>query len=239
MYNTGSRIHTLLQKSFIAAHKEDEDTVFIKVSEFSKRKMEINKKHEKKQNITEYDPQPPSTQVDNPLLLENLRISLLQSSNASAFLQLLVAPEHIAMHNHTYCSKDTSLSQPTHSQLKTLQEKIPSEIQTILDSASSPVFTREDLNVSLEDRERIEENIREQAQSPLWYLVKARRTTASLCRKIVCQKEMTSALLISVLYSKHFEKLPAPIKCKGVGTRGKGGTGPLHFCRRGLPLLKL
>ena len=67
------------------------------------------------------------------------------------------------MHDHTYCSKHTSLSQPTHSQLKTLQGKVPSEIQAILDSASSPVFTREDLNVSLEERERIEENTREQA----------------------------------------------------------------------------
>ena len=71
------------------------------MTDLSKRKMEITKKHEKKQSITEYDPQPPSVQVDNPLLLENLRISLLESTNASAFLQLLVAPEHIAMHDHT------------------------------------------------------------------------------------------------------------------------------------------
>ena len=167
----------------------------IPVTDLSKRKMEITKKHEKKQSIIEYDPQPPSVQVDNPLLLENLRISLLESSNASAFLQLLVAPEHIATHDHTYCSKDTSLSQPTHSQLKTLQEEVPSEIQVILDSASTPVFTKEDLNISLEERERIEENTREQAQSILWHLVRIRRITASLCGKIICQKQMTSALL--------------------------------------------
>ena len=106
--------------------------------------MKITKKHEKKQSITKYDPRPPSMQVDNPFLLENLRISLLQSSNTSAFLQLLVAPEYIAMHDHTYCSKHTSLSQPTYSQSNTLQEEVPNAIQVILDSAS--VFTREDLN---------------------------------------------------------------------------------------------
>ena len=184
----------------------------IPVTDFSKRKMEITKKHEKKQSITEYDPRPPSMQVDNPSLLENLRISLLQSSNASAFLQLLVAPEHIAMHDHTYCSKHTSLSQPMYSQSNTLQEEVPSAIQLILDSVSSLVFTREDLNISLEERDRIEGKTREQAQSPLWYLVRTRRITASLCGKIICQKEMTPALLMSVLYPKPFEKLPAPIK---------------------------
>ena len=114
--------------------------------------------------------------------------------------------------DHTYCSKDTSLSQPTHSQLKTLQEEVPNEIQVILDSVSTPVFTKEDLNISLEERERIEDNTKEQAQSPLWHLVRARRITASLCGEIICQKQMTSALLISVLYPKPFENLPAPIK---------------------------
>ena len=94
----------------------------------------------------------------------------MQSSNASAFLQLLVALQHIAMHDCTYCSKDTLLSQLMYSQSKTPQEEIPSEIQIILDSASSPVFTREDLNITIEERERIEGNTREQAQSPLWYL---------------------------------------------------------------------
>ena len=161
----------------------------IPVTDFSKRKMEITKKYEKKQSITEYDPRPPSMQVDNPFLLENLRISLLQSSNASAFLQLLVAPEHIAMHDHTYCSKHTSLSQPTYSQASILQEEVPNAIQVILGSVSSSVFTRKDLNISLEERDRIEGKTREQAQSPLWYLVRARRITASLCGKIICQRK--------------------------------------------------
>ena len=115
---------------------------------------------------------PPSTQVCNSLLLENLRIALLQSSNASAFLQLLIALQHIAIHDGTYCSKDTLLSQPMYSQSNMPQEEIPSEIQVMLDSASSPVFTR---------------------------------VISFLCGKIICQKEMTSALLISVLYSKPFE----------------------------------
>ena len=86
----------------------------IPVTDFTKRKIEITKKVEKRQCITEYDPRP-SIQVDNQSLLENLRISLLQSNNAPAFLQLLVPPERIALHDHTYCSRHSSTSQPTKS----------------------------------------------------------------------------------------------------------------------------
>lgn len=52
---------------------------------------------------------------------------------------------------------------------------IPSEIQAILDSVSTPVFTKKSLNVGREERERIEEDTREQAvtavvssQSSMW-----------------------------------------------------------------------
>ena len=82
----------------------------IPVTDFTKRNIEITKKLKKRQCITEYDPRP-STQVDNQSLLENLRISLLQSNNASAFLQLLVAPEHIALHDHTLLLNVTSNTQ--------------------------------------------------------------------------------------------------------------------------------
>ena len=105
------------------------------------------------------------------------------------------------------------MSQVTHSQSEAVLKEIPSEIQVrILDSASTPVFTRESLNISLVERERIEQNTREQAQSQLWYLVRARRITALACGKILCQKEMTEALLKSVLYPKPFDILSAPIK---------------------------
>ena len=202
----------------------------IPVTDFCKRKIEITKKHEKKPSIREYDPRPPSTQVDNPSLLENLRVSLLQSSNASAFLQLLVAPEHIALHDHTYCSKHSLLSQPTHGQSEAVQEEVPREIQAILDSVLTPVFTRECLNISMEERERIEEYTREQAQSQLWYLVRARRITASLCGKIICQKEMTPALLKSVLYVKPFEELPVPIKW-GIDNEPKANQQYLSYAK--------
>ena len=59
------------------------------------------------------------------------------------------------------------MSQPTHSQSETVHKEISNEIQVILDSASTPVFTKESLNIGLAERERIEQNTREQAQSQL------------------------------------------------------------------------
>ena len=107
----------------------------IPVTDFTKRKIKITKKVEKRQCITEYDPWP-CIQVDNQSLLENLRISLSQSNNASAFLQLLVAPEHIALHDHTYCSRHSSTSQPTHSQSEAVhEEEIPSIIGFCINSS--------------------------------------------------------------------------------------------------------
>ena len=135
-------------------------------------------------------------------MLENLRISLLQSNNAPAFLQLLVPPERIALHDHTYCSRHSSTSQPTQSQSEVVHEEIPSEFQVILDSASTLIFTRESLNISLEERERIEQNTREQAQSQLWYQVRARRITASACGKILLSKRNDRSFVNIYLVSK-------------------------------------
>ena len=71
-----------------------------------------------KQHIVDYDPRPPSVKVNNQLLLEHLRVSLLQSNHSHAFLQLLIAPISIALHDHTYaltCSTSESVVLPEES----------------------------------------------------------------------------------------------------------------------------
>ena len=50
---------------------QDKEVDPIPVKDLTKRKIEITKKLEKRQCITEYDPRP-SAQVDNQSLLENL-----------------------------------------------------------------------------------------------------------------------------------------------------------------------
>ena len=54
-------------------------------------------------------------------------------NHTSAFLQLLVVPEHVTLYDHTYCSHSTSGLQSSN-QSELSQENNLSEIQDILDS---------------------------------------------------------------------------------------------------------
>ena len=187
----------------------------IPVAEFSKRKVDIVKKGNKDLYISEFDPRPSSKQVDNPSLLENLRVTLLGLNAPSALSQLLVAPEHIALHDHTYCSKATILSPPS------LNNETPSEsinniniteIQQLIDAVHTVTFTKESLNVTSQERYNIESATREQARTHLWHFIRSRRITGSTCGKILRQQEMTPALLKSVLYPQQFVNIPQAVK---------------------------
>ena len=189
----------------------------IPVAEFSKRKVDIAKKGNKDLCISEFDPRPLSKQADNPCLLENLRVTLLGLKAPSAFSQLLVAPEHVALHDHTYYSKNTNPPQPALNN-ETPSESVNnvnniSEIQHIIQNAEHiTTFTKESLNVTSQERDNIEIATREQSCTHLWHLIRSRRITGSTCGKILQQQEMTPALLKSVLYPKQFENIPAAVK---------------------------
>jgi hypothetical protein len=73
-------------------------------------------------------------------------------------------------------------------------------------------FEKNHLNVTKEERIRIEEATRSQSKSSEWFALRARRITGSICGKILCQKERTDALLINSLYNKPMYVLPPPIK---------------------------
>ena len=86
------------------------------------------------------------------------------------------------------------------------------------------------MNVTASEREDIEEATRAQAQSYLWYLVRARKITGSTCGKILCQQDPTPALLKSVLYSKPFEHVPPPIKW-GIENEAKANQEYVRYSR--------
>ena len=60
----------------------------IPVEDFCRRKTEITRKQNKRQSIAEYDRYPTSVQTNNAALLENLRVSLLQSNYSTAHFKL-------------------------------------------------------------------------------------------------------------------------------------------------------
>ena len=78
-----------------------------------------------------------------------MRISLLQRTPPATFLQLLLTPEHIAMHDHNYSSQDGVLQQPaTDLTNVTLEQYKCSEIQNMLASVLLPASSKESLNVT-------------------------------------------------------------------------------------------
>ena len=118
----------------------------------------------------------------------------------------------------------------TSSQSDLSQENNLSEIQDIPESVSASVFQKNSLVVTLDEREQIEVATREQTQSHLWYIVRARRITGSTCGKILCQRDMTTALLKSVLYPKPFGHLPASNKW-GVDNEPKSNEAYIKYAK--------
>lgn len=163
----------------------------IPVTELSTQRNEIKKK-ESSFSFKDYNPQPPSLKVDQPRLTENMRIALLEKK--SAFSQLLVAPVSIALKDHTYyISEECQLLQ---SQLITTSISL----EQMIDYPQPDVFEKDSLNVTPEERVRIEIATRDQSQSAEWHMVRCRRITGSTCGKILNQKEPTQALFQRVLY---------------------------------------
>ena len=159
-----------------------------------------------------YNPIPislrPST-ADSATLLENLRTDMLKFNSSCGLLQLLAPPVEIALHDHDYttchyCSDVHSTTITT----TVLHETDCLHVPLLERSVS---FDKKVLNVTPEDRHRIEGKTRSQSQSLLWHAERARRITASRCGKILGQR-WNEALLGSVLYPKPFKNIPPPIQ---------------------------
>ena len=176
----------------------------IPVIELNTQRNEIKKK-EVSLSFKEYNPQPLGLKVDQPQLVENMRVTLLEQK--SAFSQLLMAPVSIALKDHTYCTTEERLLLP--SQLVTTSMSLE---QMMIDYYPPPDFEKDSLNVTAEERVRIEMATRDQSQSAEWHMVRSRRITGSTCGKLLNQKEPTPALLQCVLYPKPFINLPAAVK---------------------------
>ena len=67
------------------------------------------------------------------------------------------------------------------------------------------------LNVSLEERRRIEIATREQARNSEWFIVRSKTITRSKCGRILNQKKKSVSLIRECLYRKPLEPPPKPI----------------------------
>ena len=126
-------------------------------------------------------------------------IALLEQN--SAFSQLLVAPVSVALKDHTYYACEWSPLPLSQTQLAVARESLESTSGIF---NPSNFIKKDSLNVTAEEREKIEVITRDQSQSAQWYIARSRRITGSTCGKILMQHASTPALLSAVLYSKPF-----------------------------------
>ena len=151
---------------------------------------------------TMYDPRPPSMRTVEAIRLEQLRLNLLSVDHRCGILQQLIPSDKYLKHDHTYCSS----------------VQVRSNSETPVSNAQIEVTDEEklqihfELTVSAERRLEIEFLTRRQAETPLWYSVRAKRITGSKCGKILCQHNRTDALLKSILYPTMLLNKPPPIQ---------------------------
>ena len=184
----------------------------IPVIELSSRKEQILKKKSRSHPVpSQYDPRPASMQTYDSSLTEKLRVDLLDANPSCALLQLLVPPVSVALHDHNYlCTNGLSTSNHTISSVS--DQECDSEFPSIVETHQDPVSIKKSMNVTLEQRSRIEKETRSQSKSFQWFAVRTRRITGSTCGKILNQIKKTDPLLKSILYPKRLDPLPLPMK---------------------------
>ena len=135
--------------------------------------------------------------VDTSLLQEHLRTNLL--NEGSVFTQILVPLVSVALHDHNRYSKSSSngvCSATSTTQTDSSFQHHHQEFTIVLGQRCAKIM-KENLNVTKDEREKIEETTRSQSKSSEWFAARAWRITGSTCGKILCQKDRTDALLMS------------------------------------------
>ena len=134
-------------------------------------------------------------------------------SEPCAFLDILVPSLDKIKHDHCYslppAAEDSSnrvnSAQSTVSGSDLLCFPMDEEFCTLC------VDEKAALNVSLNERARIEVNTQNQSLQQEWHVERLKRITGSKCGKILCQKKRSVALLRQCVYPRPLDPLPAPI----------------------------
>ena len=166
------------------------------VASLSSRREEILLKEKKVSPLVTFDPRPIDQRKIGDEVVEKFRCDLLSLKEPPAFLDSLVPSVEKIKHDHTY-SQLPSAELEHNVNLQPLEElvtdlecnvNIPSytlDDETVVMCA----VTKASLNVSSQERERIEVETRGQSSQKEWYTVRAKRITGSKCGKILCQKK--------------------------------------------------
>ena len=146
--------------------------------------MEILDQPSSRQPIPElYDPRPASLRSINHKLMEDLRLCLLTIDHSCGILQQLIPSDVYLKHDYTYYCSDSD--KVTLSPTKYESDQYNScERKTV--TADDKEAALLELAVTPTEHLQIETLTLGQAESPLWYEVRAKRITGSKCGKILC-----------------------------------------------------
>ena len=174
----------------------------IPVASLASRRHELLNKVVSKSAST-FDPRQPDDCKLGSEALEKLHCDLLSLNQPCAFLNILVPSVEKIRHDHTYS--------------KSLDEEVanviaePDEIPSLSHSQGRYTDLKSSLNVSLEERIRIERETRNQSSQHEWYILRSKRITGSKCGRILNQQQKTISLLKQCLYPKLLDPPPPPI----------------------------
>ena len=191
----------------------------IPVSSLSSRKCELMKQESSHRSLNVFDPRQPEYRKADDKLLEEFRCNLLTINQPCAFLDILIPPIKIIDHDHTYAaSQHTENVHVNNSSITTTPTiihnseddecpHVPKDERMALEC----LIAKHILNVTSEERLKLERDTRNQSSEPQWHSLRCKRITGSKCGRILCQKKITVALITYCLYPKPLDPLPLPI----------------------------
>ena len=159
------------------------------VTDLKGHKISINavnlNRRESSRTPTNYDPRPSHLRATDTKALDILRADLLSINQPCAFNCILVPSVERALHDHTYSRKVgvdtmTSLVSETRQQ-PTITIACPWDAEEMREGCR---IVKEELQVSSEVRQKIEQATRLQSQCCLWFEVRQKRITGYKCGQI-------------------------------------------------------
>ena len=159
------------------------------VADLTSRRQEILRKKGKENFPGHHDPQPQDCRKLGSEAVETLRCNLQSLSHPCAFLDILVPSVDKVIHDHTYSLQPSKSSMVTVSRQLEMSESSISSYPMNDELRALCVRAKEALNISQDERERIEVKTQHQSSQPEWHSERSKRITGSKCGKILCQKK--------------------------------------------------
>ena len=149
-----------------------------------------------------FDPRPINLHQPDSEALETLRCDLINLDQPCAFTKILIPSVDKVLHDHSYSNQRTAEKHPQRDTF--MKEPCPLSPENLSVQCEETI---RQLQVTPEERTKIELLTRQQSKSPLWHEVRFKRLTGWKSSQILKQESWTPALLRNILYPKPLNQL--------------------------------